>query len=781
MSEAGAFTLIKALIGGVSAVLTGPSGDISLPERNLERALTADLPAVHGRLSSETGRRMGWIDVSPGRSPGKVIPDVFLEGLVATEDARFREHPGVDPFAVISAAADLAHGTVRGGSSLVQQSVKNAITGSDRTLDRKITEAIISVRAVSAIPREKILDGYLANAWFGRGGKGATSAARRITGKPWGETETADAALLVGMLKGPADYDPLARPEAAIDRRRIVLRSMRRNGVITEDAEAAANAAPLPSPGLLEEAEKWTGLAVERDLGRVSMSASDEAELTLTIRPRWQKIVQDALETAVTEAAGKGPAGSVTVDGRAEEDVLKDAARLLTTTETTGRAIVMAPPKNGEVTVLVDRGYGAAEEDVARAPEAGAKPGDVFAYRRTEEGLRLVETPRANGAAVVMEARTGAILASVGGARPKTSDFDRTQALRQPGSAIKPFLWARALEAGVPYDEMISDTAETYVTPTGETWTPRNYDGSETGLIPLFVGLEESSNQVAARLVSRLGTEAFAEVTELAGVYPRNGMRRHPSSALGASGTSLTRLVAGYAAIANGGTSVTPHVIARVNDDPVTPEKGAPVMTRRTSGLLSSMTYGVTSRGTAAGAFGSPPPIAGKTGTTQDYRDTWFVGFTPDIVVGVWIGRDDNASLPGRPTGASTAAPVVRDIIDKLQENGLTKAPGRLTRAAWPPDLLEARRRGNRRYTREGAIIYSPDSAPENFEGDPFKNRSTLIDEIRSDLGGRETDDANASGGAPTPRENDAPDWATTGNDEGYLGREEDPLDKLLR
>jgi membrane peptidoglycan carboxypeptidase len=287
---------------------------------------------------------------------------------------------------------------------------------------------------------------------------------------------------------------------------------------------------------------------------------------------------------------------------------------------------------------------------------------------------------------------------------------------------------------------MIPDLRGEYLTASGEIWSPQNYDRTETGLIPLFVGLEESSNYVAARRGDRLGVAGLAEITEAAGVYPPGGMRLHPSSALGASETSLISLAAGYASIANGGVRVTPHthVLIESGGAILIPEqpREVPVMTRETASLVRSMLYGVTTRGTAARAFGSNPPIAGKTGTTQDYRDAWFVGFSDDLVIAVWVGRDDNAPLPDRATGSSAAAPIVAEIIREAERAGLARRFSRSEDPNWPPALLEA---GQvvARTTPSEALIFEPDPDRRRRAmqagSDPFKNPQDLFERIRSE------------------------------------------------
>lgn len=778
MSEAGIYALTKALLGGVSALMTGPFGTMDLPEGSLEAALTASGPGMVIELVSEAGPTMGRLDDASGGSPGMdLLHPAFVPGLIATEDARFHEHPGVDPFAVASALADRGGGRVRGGSSLTQQAVKNELLSSSRTLERKVLEGIISVRAVHELGRDRILDGYLAKSWFGRGVFGTVGAPHAWFDKTWEEVSLSETALLIGLLKGPARYDPDRDPELARARRDAVLSRMLAEGVIPRDAYEAALADPVEARGgeRSDPIDPWVEAAVLRELELSPLPPSDQARATLTIDPAWQALTQEAVTRGAERVGGLGPAGTVPAELIAGGDldrVRSRMAALVDVSPRVGRALVTG---TDPLRVLLDRGYGDLEPDTPATGPDRARVGEVYPYQRVDGRVTLIPTPQVNAAAVVLEARTGAVLAVVGGANPDVSRFDRSSAERQVGSAIKPFLWARALEAGYRFDDLVPDVSESYLTPTGEVWTPRNYDRTETGLIPLFVGLEESSNNVAARLVDRLGVAGLAEITEAAGVYPPGGMRPHPSSALGASEASLLSLTAGYAAIANGGVRVTPHthVLIRSGDALLVPEqpREVPVMTRETASLLRSMLYGVTTRGTAARAFGPTPPVAGKTGTTQEHRDAWFVGFSDDLVVGVWVGRDDNAPLPGRATGASAAAPIAARIIAAAETAGLARRFSRTGTPDWPPALLEAGRVTAHRAPSD-ALIFEPDPDRRRRAmeagSDPFKNPQDLFDRIRT---------GPAEGGRPEPRR--AEDVWGTGDEEDPWGTNgtRDPYD----
>lgn len=726
MSEPGLYALTKVIAGGLSAVLTGPLGSADLPEVDLRDALGGTQSSYAAEIIAPDGERLGWAGHDrPGSPDIHDLPEDFIFALLSIEDAHYGLHPGVDPVAVASAGIDTLRGNRRGGSTITQQLVKNAVTGADLTIERKIHEGILAVRAQHAFPPDELLQAYLAKAWFGRGQKGAAGAALAWFGKPWDEIQLHEAAFLAGLLKGPAYYDPISNPERAKARRDLVIAMMHARKMISTTDMAVAQSLPLEvipeeeAERIFDQVPHWVSSGIAADLDRYGLMnrsdiSSGQVEITTTISTDWQQLAEDALQAGIKRLSPSGPAITLELPAvqygdpldEGFEELRQEAANALATTRRTGRAIVVTLQGN-TAEVIIDRGYGTLEWDKVNVDEKELgytpKRGDVLAYQRIDDEVRLKSTPQVQGAIIVMDPQNGAILASIGGNNAELSPFDRTNAKRQPGSSIKPFLWARAMEDGLRFDDLVEDVERDYVQANGQVWSPRNYDHSQSGLIPLFVGLEESSNLVAASLVDQVGLSGLATITELAGVYDWGDMRRHVSSALGASETSLTRMAAGYSALANGGLIVTPHRISKVERDgrilwtPPGAEDEYAIATRRTTDNISSMLYGVTRRGTAYSAFkGSSVPVAGKTGTTEGYRDAWFMSFTPGLVVGVWVGRDDFTPIPGRLSGSRAAAPIARQIYEGAYDLGLIDQegyrPGQAKRIDWPPRLLEAGR-----------------------------------------------------------------------------------------
>ena len=361
-----------------------------------------------------------------------------------------------------------------------------------------------------------------------------------------------------------------------------------------------------------------------------------------------------------------------------------------------------------------------------------------------------------------MDPRTGDVIASVGGVDPRVSAFDRTRAVRQPGSAIKPFLYLSALDYELDPMMDLSNFEQTYTDWNGVKWSPKNYDHSQTGGMPMLRALEQSSNLAAADLINRIGVASMARVAEAAGVYEPGAMRPFMSSALGASETTLMNLVSGYAAILNDGVPRRPKVIAGLSSsdssDKLRPEhdpRGYPIARRSAVSDIISMMRGVITRGTASVAFSRHPVmLVGKTGTTQDHRDAWFIGVTPHLAIGVWLGKDDNTSLPGKTAGGSDAAPIAARILQDAFDAGLITSDGYRDQkfssgTAWPPSQFGSEYQSGDTYqvgTPDGGDnffletgpddqVLKPNTGRNGGESDAVRDIWAPQDQIRRDVG----------------------------------------------
>jgi penicillin-binding protein 1A len=322
-----------------------------------------------------------------------------------------------------------------------------------------------------------------------------------------------------------------------------------------------------------------------------------------------------------------------------------------------------------------------------------ASPGDIFSLSADN---RLSGKYDVESAAIMIDPEIGGIIALTGSYDAMVSSFDRSLSLRQPGSAIKPFLWATALELGVSPSAYIDNRRRVFQI-GAQTWSPQNYDQSESGPVLLYRALERSLNIPAVNLVELVGTENMSYVGRLTGVYRNAPMSLAMASALGASDTDLRSLTMGYASFVNNGVSQEPFLISRIISDSgellytrdVDP--GTEALSLGTAQDILSMLYGATQRGTSASALSQAAlPIAGKTGTTQDHRDAWFIGVTPEFSLGVWIGRDDNTRIAQGATGGAYAAPAVREILADIHQKGLFREAA--AAEFWPPQLMGTER-----------------------------------------------------------------------------------------
>lgn len=698
-SQTGLHVLTRLAVGAMASVSTTPYG-VDIPDGNLREQALEVSRGINARIETPEGvaYRIGGSDavmVDLDR-----LPADFLNALIATEDKRFLDHTGVDPLGTGRAILDWVNGSMRGGSGLTQQLIKNQIVGSNLTIDRKVAEAVLATRLEAASEKSEVLSAYLDSAWFGRGW-GAGSAAQTWFGKPWSELTLSENAFLAGILRGPALYDPRNHPERAHERRDHVLRSMLREGFIDEDRFLLASDERLSvtTPEWSPATTGWVNTAVADTLRGSPLAAiarprmdGDLPVIETTIYQEWQNIAQEALGDAITRIGTPVPFGRL--DEEEMESLTSSAVRqkLEKSVPSHGalRAAVVLERAGSTVTVAVPEAEFSLDYEVHVAGSNGLQRGDIIGLDRKMEPAfkRSLE-----GAVVIMNVRTGALLASVGGLNPLVSGFDRTTAMRQPGSAIKPFVYLAALEYGLSSRDVISDTPVTF----DGGYRPSNYGGERYGNLPLYSALAVSSNIVAVKLANEVGISNVGAVAEALGVYEGN-FRPYLPSALGASETTLAKLAAGYAGIVNGGIRIEPHAVARVtrgHEQATYPLPSAERHFRyRSLEDLQSMMRSVVLRGTAARAFTDHPvSIIGKTGTSQDYRDALFVGVTPDIVVGVWLGKDDNLSM-GKVLGGSHAAPIAAEILRTLHGRGLVDEngvrPGAYATTAWPPETISA-------------------------------------------------------------------------------------------
>jgi penicillin-binding protein 1A len=616
-----------------------------------------------------------------------------------------------------------------GGSTITQQVAKNFLLTSEVSLERKIKEAILAFRIERALTKDRILELYLNEIYLGFGSYGVAAAALNYFNKSLDEISIAEAAYLAALPKAPNNYHPIHRPEAATARRNWAIRRMLEERYVTPTEAAEARATPLEVRSR-EETEfvpaEYFVEEVRREL--LERSGTDgvyEGGLSVrtTVDPRLQGIADRMLRRgliAYDQRHGwRGPIARLELDADWAERIAEvplepglNGWRL---------AVVLAVEKSA-----VDIGF--ADGNIGLIPFAElkwARPwrknqrlgppvksaheilaiGDVVAVEPVTAGedgtsyppdtYALRQIPDVEGALVAMDPHTGRVLAMSGGFSYEKSEFNRaTQAWRQPGSAFKPFVYLAALTEGLTPSTLVLDAP--FVIDQGPglgKWKPANFTRKFYGPSPMRIGIEKSRNLMTVRLAQTIGIEKVVDVAERFRVV--DTLPHQLSMALGAGETTLLRLTTGYAMLVNGGRRITPTVIDRVQDRhgrtifrhddrrcdgcrtqavpahfqvPEIPDLRERVADPRSAYQVVSMLQGVVQRGTGRRVKAVNKPLAGKTGTTNESFDTWFVGFSPDLVVGVFVGFDEPRTL-GRETGSSVAAPVFRDFMTAALED----------------------------------------------------------------------------------------------------------------
>ncbi|MBI4376886.1 MAG: transglycosylase domain-containing protein [Elusimicrobia bacterium] len=573
------------------------------------------------------------------------IPEDLQNAVIAVEDDQFFRHWGVSPRGMLrSALVNLTYGRVRqGGSTITQQLALQVFLKRERQglrkWIRKIREILLAIQIERNFSKPEILQLYLNQVYFGEGAYGVQSAARIYFGKEVSELNLADCALLAGLIRAPRANSPFFSPDNAFKRRWIVLQRMNDEGMISSAQRDEAHAIPLPT-------EKH-------------LPASTEA-------PYFVEHVRRRLERRYgTQAVWKG------------------GLRVYTTLD-------LDMQKTAEA--IMEKGLAEFDERALKEWQSKMESGALAV-----EGVELSTSPPAKiqGAFTVIDVKTGAIYAMIGG---RDSVFNRAvQARRQPGSTFKAFVWAAALGSGMSAATLVEDTPVAYYSdgrdwrllegatdqyainlatapfaqsPDFKIWVPGNFDGKYLGVITLRKALALSRNVVSVRLIEQIGPPVVVDIAHRAGI--RSELDPVPALGLGSSVVSPLEMTSALATFGNGGIYVLPYTIARVEDNTGKElEKHVPsekeVMTPQLAYLTTNLLKGVVTSGTGSHAARLRRPLAGKTGTSNDNRDLWFIGYTPDLVAGAWMGYDDFASLGRKDwTGGSTVVPWWTEIMDQI-------------------------------------------------------------------------------------------------------------------
>ncbi len=681
---------------------------------NYQPPVTTRVYAGNGTLLGEYAReRRIFVPIA-------FVPKLVVNAFTSAEDKNFFSHPGIDPSGILRAAVKdvfnvLQHKRLEGASTITQQVAKNFLLNGEVKFSRKIREAVLAVRIDAAYSKQKILELYLNEIFLGENSYGVAAAALNYFGKSLDQLDVAEAAFLAALPKAPTNYDPRFNKPAALERRNWVIGQMAANGYITADQARAAIVEPLATQmrplGIQAEDADYFVEEVRRILyAKYGQRTLYDGGLQVrsTLDARLQNFAVNALRSGLVRYdrrhGWRGAKRRISVAGDWKDDLAALGNR--SGIETWRIAVVHGFERDKAVDIGLDDGSSAhipfnellwARRELRDAlvgappqrPQDVVKIGDViYVERLSGAAYGLRQVPEVNGGIVAMDPHTGRVLALSGGFSYASSQFDRAmQAQRQPGSAFKPFVYAAALDNGFTPISKIEDAPISLPQGPGlPMWTPKNFGNKFLGLQTLRRGIELSRNLMTIRLAYEVGMKNVVPYPIRFGVY--DTLTPWLSNAIGAADTTLMRLTTGYAEFVNGGKKINPTLIDRIQDrngrdiyrhdprtcdgcngqwlnqpEPLLRDDREQIIDPRTAYQIVSLLEGVVQRGTGVAVRAVGKPLAGKTGTTNDSKDTWFVGFSPDLVCGVFVGFDNPRTLGRLEQGASAAAPIFRDFM----------------------------------------------------------------------------------------------------------------------
>ncbi len=698
--------------------------------RNYEPPVTTRIHAADGRLIAEYARERR-LFVPLEAIPDRVINAFMAAEDKNFYDHGGIDYLGVVRAVFENVYNSMTGHRLVGASTITQQVAKNFLLSNEVSYERKIKEAILAYRIERAFDKRQILELYLNEIYLGQGlhpqgSYGVAAAAQSYFDKSLADLSLAETAYLAALPKAPSNYHPVKHPEAAKGRRDWVLRRMASDGFITRDERDAAIAEPLemraPEGELIFTADYFNE-EIRREVAAL-YGYKSLYDGGLSIRSTLDSTLQAIAETALRNGlitydrrhGWRGAMAQIPLDDwkkRLRELKLSTGPRhwrlaVVLSVDAAGAGIGTIDGDRGTIPfsrmawarpTLKDQNVGAAPGK----PSDVVKPGDVIVVQKAggegagADEYSLQQIPKAEGAIVAMDPHTGRVLALVGGFDYNASQFDRAmQAARQPGSAFKPFVYAAALDNGYTPSDLVLDAP--FVGDQGPgrpKWRPQNYSNEFYGPSTLRMGIEKSRNVMTVRLAQQVGMSKIAAYARNFGIT--ENMPRVLAMSLGAGETTVLKLTNAYAMLVNGGKRLEPSLIDRIQDrwgrtvyrhdkrpcpgcaatawrsqpPPLIPDNREQVIDPGTAYQMVSMLEGVVQRGTGARVSAVGKPLAGKTGTTNDNFDNWFVGFSPDLAVGVYVGFDTPHTLGSRETGASSAAPIFQEFM----ENALKGQP----------------------------------------------------------------------------------------------------------
>ena len=693
---------------------------------------------------------------------------------------------------------------VRGASTITQQVAKNFLLTSERTAVRKIKEAMLAQRIELTYSKDKILELYLNEIFLGFGSYGVAGASLAYFDKTVGQLKLHEMAYLAALPKGPNNYHPFRHIKKAIERRNWVIGRMVANGYATEKEAEAAKQMPIGAKQRAKNSyvasSQYFAEEVRREIiDRYGRKSLYEGGLSIrtTLNPALQRLARGAVSKGLTNFDRRsGYRGSFKQIELGDDwglplskiktlyDVPEWKVAVVLEADAENLRIGLQPKKLPNRTVSEDRidailkfadfGWAQTYNPKGKRPhkvkgaDAIFTPGDVIYVSASDDGsYKLEQIPEVGGALVAMDPHTGRVLAMVGGFSFAHSQFNRaTQAKRQPGSAFKPFVYAAALDNGYTPSSVVLD-GPFKIDQGGSLgiWEPKNYSGKYAGPQTLRRGIEFSRNLMTIRLANDMGMPLVAEYAKRFGIYDNE--IRGLASSLGSRETTVMRMVSAYSVLANGGLRIIPSLIDRIQDrygktiykheerscvdcmaeswsgqdEPELVDNRDQVLDPMTAYQITSMMEGVVQRGTAKKVQVLGVPIAGKTGTTNDEKDAWFIGYSPDLVVGVFVGYDRPRSMGKGNTGGGLAAPIFIDFmkdalahtnaIDFRVPEGIKLYPisartGLLASAGKPGVIMEAFKPGTKPPSRNSIIGFESDMLRGKLTSTPAANKAVL-------------------------------------------------------
>ena len=715
--------------------------------------------------------------------PVNQMPRQLINAFISAEDKTFFTHGGLDWQGIAAAALRYAQvkltgrGQIVGASTITQQVAKNFLLTNERSIERKLKEALLVQRIEQAFTKDQIIELYLNEIFLGLNSYGVAAASLNYFGKSLDQLNLEEMTYLAALPKGPNNYHPFRQKERAIERRNWVLGQMYDNGYITEKEMKEARAKPLevnprPFGAQLFAAESFAE-EVRREL--VTMYGKDKLEkgglsVRTTLDPKLQIYARQALARGLVvfdrKRGYRGPVekleltagdwGVLLKKRRVPPDLAPWQLAIVLEVNDQSARIGLQPKllpggsqaperQTGEIPLALMKWARAYVDGKKLGPEIETPAdvlsrGDVVYVAPSDDPQKwhLVEMPDVEGALVAMDPHTGRVLAMVGGFSYGRSQFNRAvQAMRQPGSAFKPIVYAAALDNGYSPSSVVLDAPIEFKMPDGKLWKPQNYQKKFYGPSTLRRGIEQSRNVMTVRLADELGMTKIADLAQRLGIYDK--LPRQLAMALGAGETTLMKMVSAYAMIDNGGKKIDATLIDRVQDrygrtvfrhdhrdcsacagltwrpdlaEPELLDVREQVMSPYTAYQITSMMEGVVQRGTGKKLLEVGKPVAGKTGTSNDERDAWFIGFTPDLAVGVYVGYDNPKPMGRGRTGGQLAAPIVVDFM-KLALRDKPATPFRVPRAI---ELIPIDAKSGKRaiFGNEGVILeaFKPGDEP---------------------------------------------------------------------